>query len=68
MRMAYRDEVDEIDLMLRDDVEFEEIEEHINLTQLDDDVRAALWLYAWTWQERDGQRQVVREMLTVRGM
>jgi hypothetical protein len=52
-----------IDAMLAEGIAFDIIEDRIEQLDLDPDAKSLLWLYAWTGLERDGQREVVREML-----
>jgi hypothetical protein len=40
---------------------FDEIEDYINKTKLRDLQKSALWLIAWSGQERSVQRQVAHE-------
>jgi hypothetical protein len=52
-----------IDAMLAEGIAFDTIEDRIEQATLDPDAKSLLWLYAWTGLARDGQRDVVREML-----
>jgi hypothetical protein len=42
---------------------FDEIEDYINKTKLRDLQKSALWLIAWSGQERSTQRRVAHEAL-----
>jgi hypothetical protein len=42
---------------------FDEIEDYINKTKLSDLQKSALWLIAWSGQERSVQRRVAHEAL-----
>jgi hypothetical protein len=44
---------------------FDEIEDYINKTKLRDHQKSALWLIAWSGQERSVQRRVAHEALTL---
>jgi hypothetical protein len=52
-----------IDVMLSEGIAFDTIEDRIEQTGLERDAKSALWLYAWAGLDRDGQREIVREML-----
>jgi hypothetical protein len=43
---------------------FDEIEDYINKTKLRDHQKSALWLIAWSGQERSVQRRVAHEALS----
>ena len=43
--------------------EFPEIEDWVDDIRASDEIKAALWLLAWTEQERTTQRRVVCELL-----
>ena len=44
---------------------FDEIEDYINKTKLRDHQKSALWLIAWSGQERSVQRRVAHEALAL---
>jgi hypothetical protein len=44
---------------------FDEIEDYINRTKLRDLQKSALWLIAWSGQERSVQRRVAHEALAL---
>jgi hypothetical protein len=44
---------------------FDEIEDYINKTKLRDLQKSALWLIAWSGQERSVQRRVAHEALVL---
>lgn len=55
--------VREIDIMVRNGVPFDRIEEHIEELTLPADAKSALWLYAWAETDRPARRRAVREVL-----
>jgi hypothetical protein len=54
-----------IQMMLTVGSPFEEIEVYINDTKLRDHQKSALWLIAWSGQERSVQRRVAHEALAL---
>jgi len=44
---------------------FDEIEDYINKTKLRDHQKSALWLIAWSGQERSVQRRIAHEALAL---
>jgi hypothetical protein len=55
---------DEVTGMLRSGAEFDAIEDQIEtIPGLVADERAALWLYAWSWQDRRWQRRTAAQLL-----
>jgi hypothetical protein len=50
-----------VHMMLTVGSPFEEIEDYINKTKLRDLQKSALWLIAWSGQERSVQRRVAHE-------
>jgi hypothetical protein len=54
-----------VHLMLTIGSPFHEIEDYINETKLRDHEKGALWLIAWSEQERSVQRRVAHEALVV---
>jgi hypothetical protein len=52
-----------VHMMLTIGSSFEEIEDYINETELRDPQKSALWLVAWSEQERSVQRRVAHEAL-----
>jgi hypothetical protein len=59
-------QVTEIDALVLEGVPFDEIEDLIEETQQDADVKAALWLYAWVETDRADRQQAVREIVAAR--
>jgi hypothetical protein len=60
LRKAQRD----VSWLIRSQAEFDSIEERIDeIPGLDDQERAALWLYAWSRQGRGWQRATADELL-----
>jgi hypothetical protein len=57
---------EQVEMMLTTGSPFDEIEDYINETDLRDYQKAALWLIAWSGQERSVQRRVAHEPLVVR--
>jgi len=53
----------ELERRLSADEAFPDIEDWVDEIRAPDDVKAALWLLAWTEQERTTQRRVVCEAL-----
>lgn len=54
-----------VQMMLTIGSPFEEIEAYINETKLRDHHKSALWLIAWSEQDRSVQRRVAHEALVV---
>jgi hypothetical protein len=52
-----------VEMMLTVGFPFDEIEDYINETKLRDHQKSALWLIAWSGQERTVQRRVAHEAL-----
>ena len=52
-----------VHMMLTVGSPFDEIEDYINKTKLRDPQKSALWLIAWSGQERSVQRRVAHEAL-----
>jgi hypothetical protein len=52
-----------VEMMLTVGSPFDEIEDYINKTKLRDHQKSALWLIAWSGQERSVQRRVAHEAL-----
>jgi hypothetical protein len=52
-----------VEMMLTVGSPFDEIEDYINKTRLRDLQKSALWLIAWSGQERTVQRRVAHEAL-----
>jgi len=64
LRQAQRD----VRWLVRSQAEFDSIEERIDeFRGLDDQERAALWLYAWSRQGRGWQRATADELLNFVG-
>jgi hypothetical protein len=61
--MTVTEHVLELDRRLSAGEAFAEIEDWVQGIRAPDDVKAALWLLAWTEQERATQRRVVCEAL-----
>ena len=61
--MTVTEYVRELERRLRAGEAFEEIEDWVDDLRASEDVKAALWLLAWTEQELTTQRRVVREAL-----
>lgn len=53
-----------LERMIRDGNAFEEIEDYINATSFPEVQKAALWLLAWSYQDRRVQRRVAKEALS----
>jgi hypothetical protein len=53
-----------VHMMLSIGSPFDEIEDYINETKLRDHQKSALWLIAWSEQERSVQRRVAHEALS----
>ena len=54
-----------VQMMLTVGSPFDEIEDYINKTKLRDLQKSALWLIAWSGQERSVQRRVAHEALAL---
>jgi hypothetical protein len=54
-----------VQMMLTTGSPFDEIEDYINRTKLRDLQKSALWLIAWSGQERTVQRRVAHEALAL---
>ena len=54
-----------VHMMLTIGSPFDEIEDYINRTKLRDLQKSALWLIAWSGQERSVQRRVAHEALAL---
>jgi hypothetical protein len=54
-----------VHMMLTIGSPFDEIEDYINKTKLRDLQKSALWLIAWSGQERSVQRRVAHEALAL---
>ena len=54
-----------VQMMLTVGSPFDEIEDYINKTRLRDHQKSALWLIAWSGQERSVQRRVAHEALAL---
>ena len=54
-----------VQMMLTVGAPFDEIEDYINKTRLRDHQKSALWLIAWSGQERSVQRRVAHEALAL---
>jgi hypothetical protein len=54
-----------VEMMLTVGSPFDEIEDYINQTKLRDHQKSALWLIAWSGQERSVQRRVAHEALAL---
>ena len=54
-----------VEMMLTVGSPFDEIEDYINKTKLRDHQKSALWLIAWSGQERSVQRRVAHEALAI---
>ncbi|MGC1800215.1 MAG: hypothetical protein WA701_07510 [Solirubrobacterales bacterium] len=55
---------EQVEMMLTVGSPFDEIEDYINQTKLRDHQKSALWLIAWSGQERSVQRRVAHEALS----
>jgi hypothetical protein len=55
----------QVHMMLTIGSPFDEIEDYINKTKLRDLQKSALWLIAWSGQERSVQRRVAHEALAL---
>jgi hypothetical protein len=62
--MTVSDHVRELERRLSAGEAFVDVEEWVLTLRASEDVKAALWLLAWTEQERTIQRRVVRETLS----
>jgi hypothetical protein len=56
-----------VQMMLAVGAPFDEIEGYIDETRLREDQKSALWLIAWSEQERSVQRRVAHEALAFSG-
>jgi hypothetical protein len=56
---------EQVQMMLTVGSPFDEIEDYINETKLRDHQKSALWLIAWSGQERSVQRRVAHEALAL---
>jgi hypothetical protein len=56
---------EQVQMMLTGGSPFDEIEDYINETKLRDHQKSALWLIAWSGQERSVQRRVAHEALAL---
>ena len=56
-----------VEMMLTVGSPFDEIEDYINETKLRNYQKSALWLIAWSGQERSVQRRVAHEALSASG-
>jgi hypothetical protein len=54
-----------VQMMLTVGSPFDEIEDYINKTRLRNHQKSALWLIAWSGQERSVQRRVAHEALAL---
>jgi hypothetical protein len=54
-----------VEMMLTVGSPFDQIEDYINKTRLRDHQKSALWLIAWSGQERAVQRRVAHEALAL---
>jgi hypothetical protein len=54
-----------VHMMLSIGSPFDQIEDYINQTKLRDHQKSALWLIAWSGQERSVQRRVAHEALAL---
>ena len=54
-----------VQMMLTVGAQFDEIEGYINDTRLRDHHKSALWLIAWSEQERSVQRRVAHDALAL---
>ncbi|MET0729736.1 MAG: hypothetical protein ABWZ03_00965 [Solirubrobacterales bacterium] len=54
-----------VQMMLTAGSPFDEIEDYINKTRLRNHQKSALWLIAWSGQERSVQRRVAHEALAL---
>ena len=54
-----------VQMMLTVGSPFDEIEDYINKTRLRDLQKSALWLIAWSGQERSVQRRVAHQALAL---
>jgi len=54
-----------VQMMLTVGSPFDEIEDYINKAKLPDHQKSALWLIAWSGQERSVQRRVAHEALAL---
>jgi hypothetical protein len=56
---------EQVQMMLTVGSPFDQIEDYINETGLRDHQKSALWLVAWSGQERSVQRRVAHEALAL---
>jgi hypothetical protein len=61
MIAAYQNAVER---MMRHGSPFGDVEDYINATLFSEDQKAALWLLAWSYQDRTVQRRVAKEALS----
>ncbi len=54
-----------VQMMLTVGSPFDQIEDYINKTRLRDQQKSALWLIAWSGQERSVQRRLAHEALAL---
>ena len=53
-----------VERMIRDGTAFDQVEDYINATSFPEVHKAALWLLAWSYQDRRVQRRVAKEALS----
>ena len=53
--------------MMRDGHDFDTVEDFINATPLPGEHKSALWLLAWSYQDKPVQRRVAKEALSYAG-
>jgi hypothetical protein len=53
-----------VEHMIRDGRAFDRVEDYIDASSLRDDQKAALWLLAWSYQDRPIQLRVAKEALS----
>ena len=53
-----------VERMIRDGTAFDQVEDYINATSFPEVQKAALWLLAWSYQDRRVQRRVAKEALS----
>ena len=56
-----------VERMMRDGHAFDQVEDYINATPCPDLQKSALWLLAWSYQDRPVQRRVAKEALSYAG-
>lgn len=56
-----------VEQMMRDGHEFDTVEDFINATPLPGEHKSALWLLAWSYQDKPVQRRVAKEALSYAG-